>query len=433
MVRISRVLIAVAATGVLVSGCTVKKTERPPLTGPSELALSINLTANPDVVTQDGTSQSRIVILARDQNGVAVKGLPMRAELFVNKSIPLAGTLSAADITTGNDGRATLTYTAPPLPPDSTDQGILITVSVVPTGTDYANAVPRSVNIRLVPPGVVTQGPVASFSFSPFIIVPNTTVNFDASASTASEGATLVSYTWDFGDNTTGSGMRPQHVYRATGNYDVGLIVMDSTGRTSYATWQTVTVTNAQAPTADFVFSPTAPLPKQTVFLNASTSRAGAGRTLASYRWDLGNGTTASGLTATTTYQAAGTYTVVLTVTDDIGQTATKGTQINVSAGGLRADFTTSVALNTVVVDPGLSSPSLGATIATYTWVFGDSTQIVTDTYRVQLHTYPNPGYDVAGDGSKIPRTATYAITLTITDSSGLSASTSKTVTIYGY
>ncbi len=329
MVRMYRALIVVAAIA-LASGCSIKKSERPTLTGPSEMGLSLNITANPDTLTQDGFSQARVVVLALDGNGQPIRGLPLHVEASAKTQVASLGQLSATDVATGSDGRATIGYTAPPLPPDSSDPGTTIVIYVTPTGTDYAGAVSRSVNIRLVPPSVVTPGPVATFGWAPLAIVPGSPVTFDGSRSQPSQGATLVSWVWDFGDGTTGSGMRPQHVYGSTGSYTVGLTVVDNTGRASYTIRQTITVSDPQPVTADFVFSPSQPAVGQTIFFDASTSKPGSGRTIVDYVWNFGNGSSARGLTATTTYGAAGTYNVTLVVTDDLGQTGSNKVQVTV-------------------------------------------------------------------------------------------------------
>lgn len=61
------------------------------------------------------------------------------------------------------------------------------------------------------------------------------TVSFDASNST---GATT--YSWNFGDGTTGAGMNTQHTYTSNGTYNVSLVVTGHCGTDSLT--QTVTV-----------------------------------------------------------------------------------------------------------------------------------------------------------------------------------------------
>jgi PKD repeat protein len=88
----------------------------------------------------------------------------------------------------------------------------------------------------------VGGGATASFTFSPTNPQPGDTVFFNGSPSTAAGGATITSYTWDFGDGTTESKSDPNtsHVYAAVERaYVVRLTVTDSAGR-SGTTTQTV-------------------------------------------------------------------------------------------------------------------------------------------------------------------------------------------------
>ncbi|WP_457591413.1 PKD domain-containing protein, partial [Geoglobus sp.] len=84
------------------------------------------------------------------------------------------------------------------------------------------------------------------------------------------------------------------------------------------------------APHADFTYSPANPAVVDTVIFDASPSydRDGA---VVSYAWDFGDGTTASGVTASHTYSSPGTYTVNLTVTDNDGLSSTTSKQITVT------------------------------------------------------------------------------------------------------
>jgi serine protease len=101
------------------------------------------------------------------------------------------------------------------------------------------------------------------------------------------------------------------------------LTVSDAYGRTASSS-QSVTVTAGLNPTAAFTSSPTTPGVNQQVNFNASGTRAAPGRTITSYDWDFGDGTPAkSGITVSHAYTVAGSYVVVLTVTDDLGKKGT--------------------------------------------------------------------------------------------------------------
>lgn len=57
------------------------------------------------------------------------------------------------------------------------------------------------------------------------------TVNFDGTASTAIQGAAVVDWFWEFGDGTTGSGIKVHHTYRIGGDFFAKLTVTDGSGR----------------------------------------------------------------------------------------------------------------------------------------------------------------------------------------------------------
>jgi len=59
----------------------------------------------------------------------------------------------------------------------------------------------------------------------------------------------LISYAWDFGDETTGIGVATDHTYDNPGLYIVTLTVTDFYGKEGYDT-VTITVNEPEAPTA---------------------------------------------------------------------------------------------------------------------------------------------------------------------------------------
>ena len=81
-----------------------------------------------------------------------------------------------------------------------------------------------------------------------------------------------------------------------------------------------------QAPTAAFTSSTS----NLTASVNGSGSTDSDG-TIGSYAWNFGDGTTGTGVTASRTYAAAGTYQVTLTVTDDDGATGSVTRAVTVS------------------------------------------------------------------------------------------------------
>jgi hypothetical protein len=145
----ARAVLVAIALGCSVA-CRLTNTEAPPVTGPSELAVSVTLRASPDVITRDGTSRAVIAVLARNTYGAPLPDLGMRADIMVDGLLQDLGRLSARNLTTDRDGRTSLMYTAPePLLGDT--RHTFITIVITPLTGDARAQVPRTVDIRLVP------------------------------------------------------------------------------------------------------------------------------------------------------------------------------------------------------------------------------------------------------------------------------------------
>jgi hypothetical protein len=161
--RCAPVLMALVAYG-----CTLGGTNPPPASGPSELGLAIALEAVPDILVQDGVSQASISVSARDATGRAVAGLSLWVDVMVGGELQEVGRLSERQVETNADGRVEFTYTAPDVA-QATTASTLVTLAVTPLTGDARGHVPRTVDIRLVPPSLDspivwrTRHPVLAF------------------------------------------------------------------------------------------------------------------------------------------------------------------------------------------------------------------------------------------------------------------------------
>jgi len=172
------------------------------------------------------------------------------------------------------------------------------------------------------PPNIV---PVASATATPTGGSAPLTVSFDGTASADADG-TIINYSWDFGDGTSGTGVTTSHVY-ATGTYTAQLLVTDNEGAFG-STPLVITATNLP-PISSFTATPTSGAAPLTVALNGSASNDPDG-SITSSVWNFGDGATGTGLTATHTYPV-GVFTASLTVTDNNGLVATSTRSINVT------------------------------------------------------------------------------------------------------
>ena len=175
--------------------------------------------------------------------------------------------------------------------------------------------------------------PTASFTTDVTTPEPGQGITFDASGSSDEDG-TIVSYEWNFDDGTSGNGETVSHTFASSGDYVVTLTVTDDGGASDTASTTVSVSTGNAGPNASFTVSPSSPTTEETVTFDAAESSDSDG-TIESYDWEFGDGSTASGQTATHSYTSTGEYTVALTVTDDDGATDSNATTVTVQSIGI--------------------------------------------------------------------------------------------------
>lgn len=229
---------AALAVAVTITGCTMKDQDAPDLAGPSELSTSLAVTATPDTIPQDGAAQSIVAVVARGANNQPIPNLTLRVDVVADGQFANDfGRLSARNITTGSDGRATVVYTAPKGEFGDATPEALIRIYLIPVGTNFDNANPRSVSIRLVAPATiyVPGSPTPSFSFYPPSAKVGENVSFNASASKDPDGS-IVEYQWVYGDGDIEYGVTQVHDFPKAGTYNVILTVTDNAGNKASTT-----------------------------------------------------------------------------------------------------------------------------------------------------------------------------------------------------
>ena len=222
---------------------------------------------------------------------------------------------------------------------------MILTVTDIDGLTDSATST-VTVSAPTVPPA--NQPPVASFTATPPSGEAPLMVGFDAAASTDPDG-TIVSYYWNYGDGTTGSGALVNHNYTTAGDYTVILTVTDNNGSTDSAT-STVPVSAPTAPPVDQ--PPTASLVNPvdsstvsgtvTITVDASDGEDAVGSltvevTIDTAGWQPALYNNVSGyyeLAWDTTLEAVGSHTIDASATDSGGNPSPLSTvTVNVNQG----------------------------------------------------------------------------------------------------
>lgn len=137
-----------------------------------------------------------------------------------------------------------------------------------------------------------------------------------------SGGATPLTYTWDFGDGTTGTGVTPQHSYTQSGTFDVRLIVQNDVGQAETV----LPIIVGDIPIADMV------LPESGTAGTPITAQAFTDPSVTAVRWNMGDGQTVEGTSINYTYHQGGDFWVVMTAQNEFGSTEV-GRWLTVASG----------------------------------------------------------------------------------------------------
>ncbi|WP_176329663.1 PKD domain-containing protein [Thioflexithrix psekupsensis] len=279
----------------------------------------------------------------------------------------------------------------------------------------------------------VNDDPVVKFTASPTSGSSPLTVQVDASESTDTQG--IQQYTWQVWTNlymynrsdiTTsfniGNSAKESIRFDKPGSYYIKLIVSDKLGTSSEQNFDSISVQNSP-PKAVIKATPTTGKVPLTVALDASDSTDVDGK-IQNYEWYIVEEYYAidnSVKPKSITFEKEGTYTLTLKVTDDFGFTSETTQKITVQAkesippvARISAETATQGNAPLNVTLSGSQSTDVDDGISKYEWS-------VSDGRKNQSGVVAYLTFD---------RVGSYIVTLKVTDNTGLSDSTSTTVTI---
>jgi PKD repeat protein len=234
---------------------------------------------------------------------------------------------------------------------------------------------------------------------------------------------TIVSYDWDFGDGNAETTTDDSTTYTygsPAGSYIVEVTVTDDDGATASCstTVEVQELVANEVPTA-VCNGPYEGIVGEDVTFDATGSEDTDG-TIVSYDWDFGDSTgqTTTDETVDYAYEEAGEYTVVLTVTDDAGDTATCETTATIEEANEAPELDCSLLPTSAVVDFPVTlevEATDDVEVVEYVWDFGDGNGHTTTDAETE-HTYTAEG--------------TYAIIVHVSDEEGETAFCSQDISV---
>ncbi len=278
---------------------------------PATVSISVAAVNDAPVATAQSVTTVAGTVKAIVLTGTDVEGSALSFAITTQPAhgtVTLSGATATYNPAANYTGADSFTFTAN----DGALTSAAATVSIVVT------AKPNT------PPNIVSP---ATASPNPATVGQN--VGFVVAANDADNDA--LTYVWNFGDSSTASTANTTHSYAAAGTYNVSVTVSDGKASVVSSVSLVVNIPQNNPPVALFTATPTTGVAPLSVNFDASASSDSDG-TIAAYAWQFGDGATAAGKTALHVY-ASGTFSVTLTVTDNLGSKTSTTKSIIVSAG----------------------------------------------------------------------------------------------------
>ncbi|MBO8174821.1 MAG: PKD domain-containing protein [Thermococcus sp.] len=350
---------------------------------------------------------------------------------FFSRNIPVRSDEAFA-FSIGTPGVSTLVFSQPDgiktsfsIPQNVTVQEYTVSMTTLPLSPTPASYTLKEASFNLMNTSIPLL-PSMSFLLNftdvfPPIIPANTFVSAEALAITYND--TLKYFNFSVSDGrifNVSPTLMSQNVFSIyagnatiqftqSGNYTIRTYTVDEYGNILWKNAGNVSVVDI---IPSFNVTTLTPLVNESLTFNASSTVV-LNDEVASYSWDFGDGTIATGSVVTHSYSHPGNYTVTLTVTDIYGFTFTASTMVQVSS------LSAKIIVNPSVVNPGMEvnfSASIQAEntqIVNISWDFGDNTGANGTDVR---HSYSETG--------------NYTVTLMVTDIFGHTCTATAVVTV---
>jgi PKD repeat protein len=261
-----------------------------------------------------------------------------------------------------------------PIPHAYASLGIFTVTLVVNDGLVDSAPATTTADIFNRPPDANPGGPYTGVKGVP--------ITFNGSGSDADGDA--LTYRWEFGDGTTGTGPTATHAYAVVTTFTARLIVNDGRADSGGGT-TTVTIVN-RPPIANPGGPYVGARGEATIFNGSGTDADGD---VLTYNWNFGDGTTGPGGSASHVYASAGTFTATLTVNDGRTDSAPATTTVAVTNRPVAIPGGPYTGAQGVPIAFNGSGTDLDGDPLTYRWTFGDGG---TGTGRNPTHAYASRG-----------------------------------------